>query len=106
MYTELVEGKRKTIREEIKEISLESLVIEIGFKKLGQVLYIIGESMEKGVLLELYMKDNLIRVGKAEYDYNKREVRIGALRMGEASINFMITHMLDEIRLEWSKRVK
>jgi len=106
MYTELVDGKRKTVREEIKEISLESLVIEIGFKKLGEILYIIGESVEKGVLLELYGKDNLIRVGKGEYDYNKREVRIGALRMGGASINFMITHMLEEIRLEWGKRVK
>ena len=106
MYTEIIDGKRKTIREDIKEISLESLLIEIGFKKLGEILYIIGESMEKGVLLELYRKDNLIRVGKGEYDYNKREVRIGALIMGEASINFMITHMLEEIRLEWSKRVK
>jgi hypothetical protein len=106
MYTEIIDGKRKTIREDIKEISLESLVIEIGFKKLGEVLYIIGESMEKGVLLELYGKEKIIRVGKGEYDYNKMEVRIGALIMGDANINYMITHMLEEIRIEWGKRVK
>jgi len=30
-YTEKVDGKRVVIREELKEISLESLLIEIGY---------------------------------------------------------------------------
>ena len=81
-YTEKVDGKRVVVREELKEISLESLLIEIGYKKLGEILYLLGESIEKGVLLELWDKDSLIRLGRVEYDFGKREVRVGGLVMG------------------------
>ena len=100
-YTEKVDGKRVVIREELKEISLESLLIEIGYKKLGEILYLLGESIEKGVLLELWEKDSLIRLGRVEYNFSKREVRIGSLVMGESTINFMVGHMLEETRNEW-----
>ncbi len=102
-YTEKVDGKRVVVREELKEISLESLLIEIGYKKLGEILYLLGESIEKGVLLELWDKDSLIRLGRVEYDFGKREVRVGGLVMGEASINFMEGHMLEETRREWGR---
>ncbi len=102
-YTEKVDGKRVVVREELKEISLESLLIEIGYKKLGEILYLLGESIEKGVLLELWDKDSLIRLGRVEYDFGKREVRVGGLVMGEASINFMVGHMLEETRREWGR---
>ncbi len=105
MITEIRDGKRVVIREELKEISLESLVLEIGYKKLGEILYLLGESIEKGVLLELWVKDNLIRVGRVEYDFGKREVRIGRLVMGEASINFMVEHILEETRNEWRRMI-
>lgn len=106
MITEIREGKRKVVKEELKEISLESLLIEIGYKKLGEILYLLGESIEKGVLLELWSKDNLIRLGRVEYDFDKREVRIGGLVMGEASINFMVEHILEETRNEWRRMIK
>ena len=105
MITEIREGKRKVVKEELKEISLESLLIEIGYKKLGEILYLLGESIEKGVLLELWSKDNLIRLGRVEYDFDKREVRIGGLVMGEASINFMVEHILEETRNEWRRMI-
>lgn len=106
MYTEKVDGKRVVVREELKEISLESLLIEIGYKKLGEILYLLGESIEKGVLLELYSKDSLIRLGSWEYDFCKKEVRMLGLVMGEASINFMVGHMLEETRKEWVRSRK
>lgn len=100
-YTEIRNGKRECIKEEIKEISLESLILELGYKKLGEILYLLGESIEKGVLLELWEKDSLIRLGRVEYNFSKREVRIGSLVMGESTINFMVGHMLEETRNEW-----
>jgi hypothetical protein len=107
MYTEIRDNKRVVVSGEIETLTkLESLVLEIGYKKLGQVLYILGENIEKGVLLELYEEERIIRLGRVEYDFGKREVRLSGLIMGEASIKYMITHILEETRNEWSKRVK
>jgi len=103
MYTEMIDGRRQVTREVINHVDVRRLAEELKYQKLGEVLYLLGKTLNNGVLLEV-VGDDIIKMGKYEYNFKDKYIRnYSGLNMERLDNMFMVQHLIAKTREEWIK---
>ena len=103
MYTEIREGRRQVIRDEITHVDVRALVEELKYKRMGDVFYLLGDNIKKGVVLEV-TEDKKIKVASYIYDFIGMYIRnTSGLKMEGLDNRFLVEHLIIKTRDEWAK---
>jgi len=103
MYTEIREGRRKVIDGEIDQVDVRVLVEELKYKRMGEVFYLLGDNIKRGVILEV-TEDNKIKMGNYQYDFLNKYIRnTTGLKMEGLDNRFLVEHLIIKTRDEWAK---